>query len=239
MCDENGAKPMTFDVFTVNYKDIEINIDKVPFIKNEEFGEYTITEQNVHKIERLIDEIKIVMKDIPQINNISVQRKHAQKIAQCEVSPHGVGYHRIVRCIVEAFESYFSKNKGSDEYFTNSIPICIEPDDENKEQICPDFMVVNNPGIVKDDGIHGVPTYVAEVVSDQNREDAYKDRLEFYRNIGVDEYWIVDKGKAIIIKYLKSEEYIPIYYDKPKSVEVSSYLGLIVDVETVMKGYGN
>lgn len=237
MCDgcSDDTKSTTSIALNVNYEDFEIQIDKIPVQQWEYVGD-TISGQVAHDIEQLVEAIKTLMKNYPQVVSLKVERKQEQVIEPCTVNPHSVGHYRIVRCIAEAFESYFEDNNIPDECFTNSVPICSGLNSENEEPICPDIVVVNNPRIVKDDGIHGIPIFIAEVVSDQSRETDYKDRLELYRNIGVDEYWIVDRAKGIIIKYLKSEEYIPVYYGEPKMVEVSSYPGLVINVEDVMQG---
>lgn len=82
---------------------------------------------------------------------------------------------------------------------------------ENEETVVqPDVFVVCDPEKIKDDGIHGAPDYIVEVLSDST---AYKDltiKKQAYERAGVREYWIInpDTG-SIFISLLDQDRYLP------------------------------
>lgn len=64
-------------------------------------------------------------------------------------------------------------------------------DDDDDTVVQPDIVVVCDPGTIQDDGIHGAPDLVVEILSDST---AYKDLTEkkaLYETCGVSEYWII------------------------------------------------
>jgi Uma2 family endonuclease len=66
----------------------------------------------------------------------------------------------------------------------------------------PDVFVVCDPDKIKDDGIHGAPDFIVEVLSDST---AYKDmtaKKELYERSGVREYWIVNPGSGSVFTYV-------------------------------------
>jgi len=67
----------------------------------------------------------------------------------------------------------------------------------------PDVMVVCDLGKVSNDGIHGAPDFVAEVLSDST---AYKDfgvKKELYERAGVREYWIINPETGAVFQYVR------------------------------------
>jgi Uma2 family endonuclease len=75
----------------------------------------------------------------------------------------------------------------------------------------PDVMVVCDEGKVQDDGIHGAPDFVAEVLSEST---AYKDwniKKALYERSGVREYWLVSTETGSVFCYvLKDGHYGPV-----------------------------
>lgn len=72
-----------------------------------------------------------------------------------------------------------------------------------KDRFIPDAMIVCDKSIIKEDGIHGVPDLVVEILSRSTakRDKDYKKRV--YEKCGVKEYWIVDgKAKQVEVYHL-------------------------------------
>ena len=70
-------------------------------------------------------------------------------------------------------------------------------------------MIVCQPEILQDDGIHGAPDLIVEVLSPSTakRDRGYKKDL--YERSGVKEYWIVDPmNKAIETYLLKNGKFV-------------------------------
>ena len=74
-----------------------------------------------------------------------------------------------------------------------------------KDYFVPDFMVVCDPEKIKNDGIHGAPDLVVEVLSPSTakRDRTYKKQV--YEQCGVQEYWIVDVDSKRLEQYLLQE----------------------------------
>ena len=66
----------------------------------------------------------------------------------------------------------------------------------------PDLMVVCDKNQRKDDGIHGAPDLVVEIVSKSSIRRDYLDKSQSYMYFGVKEYWIVDPMKRKIMIYV-------------------------------------
>jgi len=75
----------------------------------------------------------------------------------------------------------------------------------------PDVFVVCDGDKVHDDGVHGAPDFVAEVLSEST---AYKDwniKKALYERAGVREYWIVSTETGSVFRYsLKDGRYGPV-----------------------------
>jgi Uma2 family endonuclease len=69
----------------------------------------------------------------------------------------------------------------------------------------PDVLVVCDEGKVQDDGIHGAPDFVAEVLSEST---AYKDwniKKALYERSGVREYWLVSTETGSVFRYVLND----------------------------------
>jgi len=74
--------------------------------------------------------------------------------------------------------------------------------DSSDTVVQPDVFVVCDPDKIQDDGIHGAPDFVVEVLSDST---AYKDltaKKSLYERAGVREYWLVDPHNGSVFPYV-------------------------------------
>ena len=69
----------------------------------------------------------------------------------------------------------------------------------------PDFMVVCDSSKVKDDGIHGAPDLVVEVLSHSTAHNDRGRKMDVYAKCGVREYWIVSPGDKSVEQYVLKE----------------------------------
>ena len=85
----------------------------------------------------------------------------------------------------------------------------------------PDVMVVCDPSKLDEQGCHGAPDWVVEVLS-KNRSDDLHRKLELYQNAGVREYWIVDpKNEKTLVYFFERNDLPDIYtFDTPIPVEI-------------------
>lgn len=80
---------------------------------------------------------------------------------------------------------------------------------DDKNRFIPDFMVVCDPDKIKDNGVHGAPDLVAEVLSPGTMRDDKTRKKAAYAKSGVREYWIVDpSGKSLEVYRTDGSEFI-------------------------------
>ena len=73
---------------------------------------------------------------------------------------------------------------------------------DDKNRFIPDAMIVCNRDIIKEDGIHGAPDLVVEVLSSTTARNDRGRKKDAYAKAGVKEYWIVDTwGKYVEVYY--------------------------------------
>lgn len=73
---------------------------------------------------------------------------------------------------------------------------------DDKNRFIPDAMIVCNHDIIKEDGIHGAPDLVVEVLSSTTARNDRGRKKDIYAKAGVKEYWIVDTwGKYVEVYY--------------------------------------
>ncbi|OHD23001.1 MAG: hypothetical protein A2Y38_22005 [Spirochaetes bacterium GWB1_59_5] len=69
----------------------------------------------------------------------------------------------------------------------------------------PDILVVCDDGKILEDGIHGAPDFIAEVLSPST---AYKDmsaKKSLYERSGVREYWLVNPDTGSVFRYVLND----------------------------------
>ncbi len=93
----------------------------------------------------------------------------------------------------------------------------------------PDIVVVQDEGKLDEEGCHGAPDWVIEVVSPSSRESDYGQKLGIYINAGVREYWIVDSEKKLIVAYHLEHPDVPVIYHFGDIVKSDIYPDLIID----------
>ena len=163
------------------------------------------------------------------------------------MSRPSVNHQRISKNVVGIFDRYLDGKRceailEEDVYFN---------DDNN---FIPDVMIVCNPDIVEEDGIHGVPDLVVEIISKSTAERDRNEKFAKYEKFGVKEYWIVDPFMRCVDvyhlvedKFVKScscqfynEKELTRLSDKEKEeiiseIKVSLYDDFIVQVKDIFK----
>ena len=105
-------------------------------------------------------------------------------------------HNRILFNIAYVFETYLRGKTcttfpdGTDLFLTE------------KDRVIPDVTIVCNKDSIKDDGIHGAPDLIVDVLSPgtRKRDMGYKKGL--YERCGVREYWIVNPESRSVDVYL-------------------------------------
>lgn len=93
----------------------------------------------------------------------------------------------------------------------------------------PDMMVVCDPEKDQEDGVHGAPDLVVEVLSPGTAKNDRGRKLNDYGRYGVREYWIVDAEHRTIEQYLPEDGQLKL---SEMYTEYSEFdLGLMSDAE--------
>lgn len=144
-------------------------------------------------------------------------------------------HNEAISIISTAIRNYISSNNGKCKVYTENVALYVnELACNDSDYYLPDVMVICDTDKIDDKGVHTVPLFVAEITSESTKRNDYNRKLDIYKKIGVDEYWIVDLQRNLVFKYLKNEDYIPQTIINPERVDVSVYKDLQVTLSEVM-----
>ncbi len=113
-------------------------------------------------------------------------------------------------------------------------PVNVYANNENVYQ--PDILFVRreNLAIIEQDGIHGAPDLVIEILSPSNAYYDLKTKKDVYQKIGVHEYWIVDPMDRSIECFINSEKgYETFFLGKAGLVQSQFVPEFAVEVQAV------
>lgn len=130
--------------------------------------------------------------------NLAYQEESREELLHGEIymmaSP-SVNHSQTASNIYHAFRSFLKGkpcrafNDGVDVYLTEN------------DRVIPDAMIVCNRDAVKNNGIHGAPDLVVEVLSPSTTKNDRGYKKELYEKSGVKEYWIVSTEMRSIEAY--------------------------------------
>ena len=122
------------------------------------------------------------------------------------MAPPRSRHQRILSKFDTRINNYIEKKGGKCEVYPAPFGVFLEEDDQNYVE--PDISVICDPDKIKEDGCHGAPDWIIEIVSPASRKMDCFIKLESYRKAGVREYWIVDPetSKVRVYDLGKAEE---------------------------------
>ena len=112
------------------------------------------------------------------------------------MSPASMNHNRVVRNISRIFDNHL--NGHTCEAFSDGAAVYLTEEDF----FIPDVMVVCDPNKVHDDGIHGAPDLVVEILSPSTAKYDRGRKKDIYEKCGVREYWIVSPVEKTVEQYL-------------------------------------
>lgn len=172
------------------------------------------------------------------IEQIEQMDGHVELIGgELVIQPFTSPLHNSVVCeIACTVYNYIISHKDSCHVFIENVALYVnELLEDDKEFYLPDVMMVSDSHGISQNGVHVAPIFVAEVTSEESKRRENNIKLETYRKIGVEEYWIVDLQRKMVCKYLASEDYVPHYYIKPSTMNISVYHNLSIDLSEFMQ----
>ena len=122
------------------------------------------------------------------------------------MSPPAFSNHnRVKGNVYHVFKTYLKNNIC--EPFVDGQKVVL-PSQKKGDYIVPDFFVLCDRSKIKQDGVHGAPDLVAEVLSLKTAKMDRGMKKDLYELNGVKEYWIIEPdNKSIEIYLLKSGVY--------------------------------
>ena len=148
-------------------------------------------------------------------------------------------HQRLARFIFEVFASYF-KGKNCEVLFapldvflfdkSRFILFPIDSKDSCRNVFQPDIMVVCDKSILEENGVHGAPDLVIEIVSKSSSTLDYVIKLHNYICFGVKEYWIINPlTRQIMIYIVSGEDVLVSNYTFDDAVRSEMFESLCVD----------
>lgn len=96
--------------------------------------------------------------------------------------------------------------------------------------LIPDLSVICDRCKLNERGCLGAPDWIIEIVSPSDAAHDYIDKLFFYYNAGVREYWIVNPQSAAVLVYLLEPEHFDVrIYAFHDTIKVGIFEDLFID----------
>lgn len=143
-------------------------------------------------------------------------------------------YHQTaLQEIIAAFRETIGKNNGSCMVFGTPLDMQLSEEDR-KNVLQPDMMVVCGPGRLRRKGICGAPDLVLEILSPSTRKRDMTLKYAKYAEAGVREYWICDPDKKTVVVYDLEHDGLPAVYGRDAQVPVLIWDGKVqIDLPAV------
>jgi Uma2 family endonuclease len=111
-------------------------------------------------------------------------------------------HQRMAGMLIKALHTFLDGKPC--EFFFAPLDVFLPDGDEESTDtvVIPDVLVVCDPGKIKENGIHGAPDFIAELLSPST---AYKDlsnKKTLYERAGVREYWIINPDTGSVFPYV-------------------------------------
>lgn len=142
-------------------------------------------------------------------------------------------HQSVIGCLFTEISIYLRAKDGHSRVFTAPFGVFLKEDGRNYLE--PDIAVVCDEGKLDEEGCHGAPDWVIEVVSSSSRGVDYGKKLGAYIDAGVREYWIVDPEKKVIVAYYLEQPDIPVIHHFGDIVKPGIYQDLMFDSSQLEK----
>jgi Uma2 family endonuclease len=114
------------------------------------------------------------------------------------------------------------------------VRLFYKEDESDDTVVQPDISVICDKEQLGEEGCHGAPSLVVEILSPSNSESEMRRKYELYCEAGVREYWVVSPERQSVAVYrLAGDEYAFTTLKAPGVLASSVLKGLEIDLETV------
>lgn len=136
-------------------------------------------------------------------------------------------HQAIVGWIYREICRYIGERNGKCKVFISPFAVFLKNDDKNYVE--PDVCVICDREKLDNQGCHGAPDWIVEVVSSSSRRMDYYRKLSAYQEAGVREYWLVDSLKKTIVVYNLEQEEMPAVHPFGDLVKSGIYEDFAID----------
>lgn len=144
------------------------------------------------------------------------------------MSAPGLTHQRILGRLYQMIADYVNGHEGKCEVLPAPFAVFLKEDDINYLE--PDISVICETSKLDENGCHGAPDWVIEIVSPSSRSGDYIRKMLKYGTAGVREYWIVDPEKQTVTVY-NFERGLMEQYSFQEDIPVGIYEDFTIKVE--------
>lgn len=137
-------------------------------------------------------------------------------------------HQRILLSLSRMIADYIDSEGGDCE--VNIAPFSVFLNNDDKNYVEPDILIVCDPSKLDEKGCHGAPDWIIEIISPGNKAMDYFKKLFKYQAAKVREYWIVDPTKELVMVYRFEKEEME-QYSFGEDVPVGIYEGFSIKVK--------
>lgn len=144
------------------------------------------------------------------------------------MSAPGLTHQRILGRLYQMIADYVNGHEGKCEVLPAPFAVFLKEDDINYLE--PDISVICETSKLDENGCHGAPDWVIEIVSPSSRSRDYIRKMLKYGTAGVREYWIVDPEKRTVTVYNFEKDLMEQYLFQ-EDIPVGIYEDFTIKVE--------
>lgn len=152
----------------------------------------------------------------------------------------GRKHQKILGKLNWQLENFFN-DKECDVYiapFDVRLPLFNESEEEIKNVVQPDIVIVCDKTKLDDKGCLGAPDVAVEILSPSTATKDVEYKFQLYQLHGVKEYWIIDQANSFLMRFSLGEDKKygpPTFFAKDKILTSSLFPGLEVDLNVVFR----
>ena len=136
-------------------------------------------------------------------------------------------HQEIVHFLDRTIGNYVQSKRGECKVYPAPFAVFLNADDT--VYVEPDVSVICDKGKLTDEGCHGAPDWIVEVVSPTTRSMDYGRKLFKYHSAGVREYWVVDTDRRLVTVY-NFERNQMVEYSFKEGIPVGIYEGFSIKI---------
>ena len=137
-------------------------------------------------------------------------------------------HQRLLGNLYFRVREYVKMNAGACKVYV--APFAVRLIEDEKNYMEPDMVIICDRDKIKEDGCHGTPDFIIEVISKSTKARDYGLKTMKYREAGVKEYWIVDPIREIVLTYWFEDETLNTIYGINDEIESRLFVGLKINV---------